>query len=84
MISLNRDLGEYSLSALYKNLIKNYLTKYYKKPININTEPVKNRPIRSAAKKLGWHEQELRAHMALVRRQEELRAMSSNKIQRIS
>jgi len=30
-ISLNRDLGDYSLNALYKNLIKNDLTKYYKK-----------------------------------------------------
>ena len=50
-ISLNRDLGEYSLNALYTNLIKNDLTKYYKKPIDINTEPVINRPIRSAAKK---------------------------------
>ena len=38
-ILLNRDLGEYSLYAPYTNLIKNDLTKYYKKPININTEP---------------------------------------------
>ena len=30
-ISLNRDLGEYSLNVLYTNLIKNDLTKYYKK-----------------------------------------------------
>ena len=50
-ISLNRDLGEYSLNALYTNLIKNDLTKYYKKPIDINTKPVTNRPMRSAAKK---------------------------------
>ena len=34
-----------------QNLIKNDLTKYYKKPIDINTEPVTNRLIRSAAKK---------------------------------
>ena len=26
-------------------------TKYFKKPIDVNTEPVTNRPIRSAAKK---------------------------------
>ena len=30
-ISLNRDLGEFLLNALYTNLIKNDLTKYYKK-----------------------------------------------------
>ena len=29
-ISLNRDLREYSLNALYTNLIKHDLTKYYK------------------------------------------------------
>ena len=28
-ISLNRDLGEYSLNSLYSNLIKNDLTKHY-------------------------------------------------------
>ena len=50
-VSLNRDLGEYSLNALYANLIKNDLTKYHKKTIDINTEPVTNRPIRSATKK---------------------------------
>ena len=42
-------------NALYTNLIKNDLTKYYEKPLDINTEPVTNRPMRSAAKKLGWH-----------------------------
>ena len=50
-ISLNKDVGEYSLNGLYTNLIKNDLMKYYKKSIDINTEPVTNRPIRSAAKK---------------------------------
>ena len=50
-ISLNRDSGEYSLNALYTNLIKNDLTRYYKKPIDINTGPVTIRPIRSAVKK---------------------------------
>ena len=45
------DLGEYSLNALYTNLIKNDLSKYFKKTIDINIEPVTNRPIRSAAKK---------------------------------
>ena len=49
-ILLNRDLGEYPLNALYTNLIKNDLTKYYKKTKDINTEPVKNTPTRSAAK----------------------------------
>ena len=49
--SLNRDLGEYSLNVLYTNLIKNDLTKYYKKRIDINIEPITNRPIRSAGKK---------------------------------
>ena len=49
-ISLNTDLGGYSLNALYTNFIKNDLTKYYKKPTDIKTEPVTNRPIRSAAK----------------------------------
>ena len=34
-----------------QNLIKDDLTKYYKKPIDFNTEPVTNRPMRSAAKK---------------------------------
>ena len=29
-LSLNRDLREYSLNALYTNLIKNDLTKYFK------------------------------------------------------
>ena len=52
-ISLNRDLGEYTLNALYTNLIKNDLTKYFKKPIDINTEPVTKRPLRLAAKKAG-------------------------------
>ena len=32
-ISLNRDLGEYSLNSLYSNLIKYDLTKYFTKPI---------------------------------------------------
>ena len=50
-ISLNRGLGEYSLNALCTNLIKHELTKYYKKPIDINTEYVTNRPMGSAAKK---------------------------------
>ena len=50
-ISLNRDLGEYSANALCTNLIRHDLMKYYKKPIDINTEPVTNRPMRSAAKK---------------------------------
>ena len=45
------NLGEYSLNALCTNLTKNDLKKHYKKPIDINTEPVTNRPIRSAAKK---------------------------------
>ena len=54
-ISLNRDLGEYSLNALYTNLNKSDLTKFYKKSIDINTELVTNRPTRSAAKKQGWH-----------------------------
>ena len=44
-------MGEYSLNALYTNLIKNDLTKYYKKPIEIDSELVANRPTRSAAKK---------------------------------
>ena len=30
-VSLNRDLGEYSLNALYTNFIKNYLANYIKK-----------------------------------------------------
>ena len=50
-ISLNRDSGECSLNVLYTDLIKNDLTKYYKKPTDINTEPFTNRPMRSAAKK---------------------------------
>ena len=37
-IFLNRDLGEYSLNALYTNLIKSDLAKYYKNPIDINKE----------------------------------------------
>ena len=49
-ISFNRDLGECSLNALYTNLIKSYLTKYFIKPIDINIEPDSNRTIRSAAK----------------------------------
>ena len=44
-------MGEYSLNALYTNLIKNDLTKYYIKPIDINTGRVTNRPMRSVAKK---------------------------------
>jgi hypothetical protein len=40
MISLNRDLGEYSLNVLYTNLIKNYLTNYGTKPVNNTSEPV--------------------------------------------
>ena len=50
-ISLNRELGEYSLTALYIYLLKNGLTKYCrkKKTIDINTEPVTKRPMRSAA-----------------------------------
>ena len=50
-ISLNRDLGEYSLNALYTNLIKNDLTNYIKKPVNNSTQPITNRPSRLAAKK---------------------------------
>ena len=50
-IAFNRDLREYSVAAQCTNLIKNDLKIYYKKPIDINTEPVTNRPIRSAAKK---------------------------------
>jgi len=50
-ISLNSDLGEYSLNALYKNLIKNDLTKFYTIPIDINTESAAYRLMRSAAKK---------------------------------
>ena len=50
-ISLNRDLGEYSLNSLYSNLIKNDLTKYFIKPIDNSIEPVTKRPLRLAAKK---------------------------------
>ena len=50
-ISLNRDLGEYSLNALYTNLIKNDLTNYIKKPVNNSSQPITNRPSRLAAKK---------------------------------
>jgi len=46
------ELEEHSLNALYINLIKNGLSKYYIKPIDISTEPVTNRPMRSAAKKV--------------------------------
>ena len=53
-ISLNRDLGEYSLNSLYSNLIKNDLTKYFTKPIYNSTEPATKRPLRQAAKKQGW------------------------------
>ena len=49
-ISLNRDLGEYSLSSLYSNLIKNDLTKYFTKPIYNSIEPATKRPLRQAAK----------------------------------
>ncbi|XP_065583868.1 uncharacterized protein LOC136042864 [Artemia franciscana] len=49
-ISLNRDLGEYSLNSLYSNLIKNDLTKYFTKPIYNSTEPTTKRPLRQAAK----------------------------------
>ena len=45
------DLGEYSLNVLSTNLIKNKLTKYYKKPIDINTEPVTNRTIKISSEK---------------------------------
>ena len=51
IISLNRDLREYSLNAPYTNFIKNNFTKYYKKRIDSSAEPVTNRPLRSAAKK---------------------------------
>ena len=44
-------MGEYSPNILYTNLIKTILQTYYKKPIDINTEPVTNRPTRSAATK---------------------------------
>ena len=44
-ISLNRDLGEYSLNSLCSNLIKNDLTKYFTKPINNSTEPATKRPL---------------------------------------
>ena len=59
---MRRTFNEYSLKSLFKeilllilsliliaSLIKNDLTKYYKKSIDINTEPVTNRPMRSAA-----------------------------------
>ena len=36
-ISLNRDLGEYSLNTPYTNLIKKDLTKKFKNPVDINT-----------------------------------------------
>ena len=49
-ISLNRDLGEYSLNSLYSNLIKNDLTKYFTKPIYNSIEPVTKRPLKQAAK----------------------------------
>ena len=49
-ISLNRDLGEYSLNSLYSNLIKNDLTKYFTKPIYNSTEPTTKWPFRKAAK----------------------------------
>ena len=49
-ISLNRDLGEYSLNSLYSNLIKNDLTKYFTKPIYNSTEPTTKRPLRQATK----------------------------------
>jgi len=49
-ISLNKGLGEYSEDAQLTNLIKNDLTEYYNKPIDINQEPVANTPMRSAAK----------------------------------
>jgi len=50
-ISLNRDLGEYSLNALCTNLNKNDIKKYLKKTADINTEPVTKWPLRLAAKK---------------------------------
>ena len=49
-VSLNRDLGEYSLNFLYSNLIKNHLTKYFTTPICNSVEPVTKRPLRKAAK----------------------------------
>ena len=49
-ISLNRDLGEYSLNSLYSNLTKNDLTKYFTKPIYNSIEQVSKRPLRQAAK----------------------------------
>jgi len=49
-ISLNRDLGEYSLNSLYSNLIKNDPTKYFTKPIYNSIEPATKRPLRQAAK----------------------------------
>ena len=52
-ISLNRDLGEYSLNALYTNLIRNDVTKYITKPIDNPSEPATKRPLRLAAKKAG-------------------------------
>ena len=53
-ISLNRDLGEYSLNSLYSNLIKNDLTKYFTKLIYNSIEPATKRPLIHAAKKHGW------------------------------
>ena len=50
-ISLNRDLGEYSLNSLYSNLIKNDLTKHFIKPIYNNIELITKRPVRQTAKK---------------------------------
>ena len=49
-ISLNRDLGEYSLNSLYSNLIKNDLTKYFTKPIYNSIELDTKRLLRQAAK----------------------------------
>jgi len=56
-ISLNRDLGKYSLNGLYPNLIRNDLTKYlFLKPVDINTEPVTNKRLRLASKKQDFNE----------------------------
>ena len=49
-ISLNRDLGEYSLNSLCSNLIKNDRTKYFTKPIYNSIEPVTKRPLSQAGK----------------------------------
>ena len=45
------DLGEYSLNALHKNLIKNDLENYIKNQENNTTTRVIDRPSRLATKK---------------------------------